>query len=88
MIAGVLLAQLRRQGILLTAVDGRLRVDGPQGALTDDLRRTLAANKTELLGLLACTDCRGPLPPDHRYRCGPCVTAAWQSTYGCKPPVP
>ena len=35
MTAGVLLSQLRRRGIVLTAVDGRLRVDAPGGTRTD-----------------------------------------------------
>ncbi|BAI74310.1 enterobactin synthetase component F (plasmid) [Azospirillum sp. B510] len=47
-----LLSSLDRQGIRLSARDGRLVVDAPAGSLTEELRGQLAARKGDLLTLL------------------------------------
>ncbi len=44
-----LLVELTRCGISLQAADGLIRYKAPQGALTPDLRRDLAAHKPEIL---------------------------------------
>jgi len=48
-----LIAELREQGIRITAVDGELEVDAPAGALTPELRERIVARKPELLRLLS-----------------------------------
>lgn len=54
MTARELLAELDGAGVLVTlgAGAGRLRVDAPAGALTEELRGTLAEHKAELLELV------------------------------------
>jgi len=81
-----LLASLRRQGFTLSREGAHIRV-APSSALSEQQRMALRAHKAELLRLLSCLDCSGPLPPDHRYRCAPCVEVAWQRTYGYTPPA-
>jgi hypothetical protein len=83
--ADMLLAQLRRRSVMLTVVEGQLRVEAPAAVLTPTDRAALAVNKTELLSLLTCLDCGAALPPDHQYRCVRCVEAAWIHTYGTVP---
>ena len=53
MTAMQLIARLRDKGIRLRAVDGRLEVDAPKGALDDALRAEIVANKPDLLRLLS-----------------------------------
>jgi hypothetical protein len=48
-----LLVALRRRGIDLTVDGERLRVEAPRGALTPELRRTLAEHKPELIAELS-----------------------------------
>lgn len=52
MSAPQLLAELEQRGLSLSVVDGALRVQGPKGLLTDELRQQLAAGKPELLAHL------------------------------------
>lgn len=52
MTARALLEDLRRQGVLLEADCGRLIVDAPVGAVTDELRSSLVENKRGLIKLL------------------------------------
>jgi len=47
------LSQLRERDIKLSARNGKLRVNAPKGALTEELKRELAARKEELLGFLS-----------------------------------
>jgi len=51
--ASALLADLRRQDVILEAEDNRLHVDAPTGVITDELRAALVENKERLLELLA-----------------------------------
>jgi hypothetical protein len=44
-----LLTQLDALGVKIGAVDGKLRVDAPQNALTEAIRAALAEHKTALL---------------------------------------
>ena len=48
-----LLARLRGAGISLSVQDGKIRIRGDRNALTADLQADVAANKAELLQLLA-----------------------------------
>jgi hypothetical protein len=49
-----LLATLHERGVaLLPWVDDRLRVDAPQGVLTDELRQAIRTQKEALLALAA-----------------------------------
>jgi TubC N-terminal docking domain len=52
MTAATLLADLFRQGALVTVVTDRVRVEAPKGVLTPEIRAALAAHKTRLLCLL------------------------------------
>jgi hypothetical protein len=47
-----LLATLRRLDVTLTPWGDRLRVNAPQGVLTDDLSQAIREHKTELLDLM------------------------------------
>jgi len=51
--ASALLADLRRQDVLLEAKGDCLHVDAPTGVMTDELRAVLVENKERLLELLA-----------------------------------
>jgi amino acid adenylation domain-containing protein len=51
--AGQLVARLRSLGVGITATGERLRVTARRGGLTDEIRQAIAAQKTELLELLA-----------------------------------
>ena len=51
--ASALLEDLRRRDVALEAEGGRLHVDAPAGAITDELRAALEENKGRLLELLA-----------------------------------
>ncbi len=46
------LYQISRQGIKLSAEEGKLKINAPKGALTAEIRDLLSQNKTELLQLL------------------------------------
>ena len=48
-----LLSRLAALNVKLTAAGGRLRVEAPAGALTDELRAALAEHKRALLDLLS-----------------------------------
>jgi hypothetical protein len=48
-----LLAHLTGRSVRLEAFEGRIRVDAPAGILTDQDRRSLVEQKTELLALLS-----------------------------------
>lgn len=50
--ATILLDDLRRGGVRLAANGDRLSVDAPKGALTDDVRAAIGAQKADLLTLL------------------------------------
>ena len=49
---GNLLARLETAGIRVSIQGDRLKVDYPQGALTQDIRQTLKDNKKVIIGLL------------------------------------
>jgi amino acid adenylation domain-containing protein len=51
--AVVLLSQLRSLGVAIVVEEGRLRVNAARGQLTSELKSAIAAQKTELLALLA-----------------------------------
>jgi hypothetical protein len=55
---------LLARGVVLTPRQGKLVVDAPAGALSQDDREMLARHKAELLGLLAGGLTPGDLPPD------------------------
>ena len=59
--ATILLNDLRRGGVTLAANGDRLSVDAPKGALTDELRRSIAAHKADLLALLEAEAARDEL---------------------------
>ena len=48
-----LCAQLDANGVKITVVDGKLRIDAPAGALSEGLRAGLVEHKAALLGRLA-----------------------------------
>jgi amino acid adenylation domain-containing protein len=62
MSATQLLIDLRRRGVNLSLVDGRVTVHAPPGALTDELRAALVARRDELAALLAANDAAAPSP--------------------------
>jgi len=47
-----LLTELSQRGVILSAVDDKLRIDAPKGVLTSELRQVLTEQKTAILGLL------------------------------------
>jgi len=53
MTAMELIARLRDKGIRLRAVDGKLEVDAPRGAIDDELRAEIMTHKPDLLRLLS-----------------------------------
>jgi len=53
MTAMKLIARLREQGIRISVRDGGLELDAPKGALSEELREEIVANKPELLRLLS-----------------------------------
>ena len=53
MTAEEMIVDLQRRGVRLSARDGRVRIDAPAGVITPHLRSALAAQKPELLQLLA-----------------------------------
>lgn len=64
--AQMLLRDLSTQGIIVTADDGRLSVDGPDDLVTDDLLIILLERKADLLAALLlklgiCLDCDGAM---------------------------
>ena len=54
--ASMLLADLTRRGIKLSATGERLSVDAPKGVVTDDVRAMLVAHRDSLLQLLSVED--------------------------------
>jgi hypothetical protein len=75
------LTGLRRQGFAVTREGDRIRV-APWSVLTDEQRTTIRRYKADLLPLLSCLDCGGPLPPENQYRCSRCEQAAWIRAFG------
>ncbi len=69
MTAGGWLAVLRARGILVTAVEDRLRVDAPRGILTPEVRRALVARRAEILAALRAAP--APIPPPLPVRADP-----------------
>jgi hypothetical protein len=63
-----LLDHLDRDGIHLEAIEGRLRVDAPIGALTAEIKSALAEHKPQLLRQAPATDQIRPLVPMHSSR--------------------
>lgn len=53
--AALIMERLLDAGIRVALVDGRIRYRAPIGAMTDDLRREIAAVRGELIELLAPT---------------------------------
>ena len=67
MIATDLIASLAAQGIGLSAIAGKLRVEAPADLLTDDLRSALTSHKPELLAVLTgdwCTALQASMQKD------------------------
>ncbi len=68
MTAAALVAELAQTDVRLSIDDGRLAVNGPEGAVTDDVLEKLRRNKPEILKHLAemgrplrfCSDARHP----------------------------
>ena len=52
MIPEELLTELSQRGVILSAVDDKLRIDAPKGVLTSELRQALTEQKRALLALL------------------------------------
>jgi hypothetical protein len=52
MTAGEFLDVLRTRGVVITAEDGFLELDAPEGVLTDELVQEISRHKSELLKLL------------------------------------
>ena len=53
MTAHELLSELRAKGVEVSSSgDGRLVIDAPKGTITEDLRSSLSAHKSELLKIL------------------------------------
>jgi hypothetical protein len=48
-----LIEDLRRRGVVLLAMAGKLRVDAPRGVLTEALRRQLTSHRPEIPAVLA-----------------------------------
>ena len=61
MTAAAVLAEARGRGITLSSRGDRLAFDAPAGAMTPDFRESIAANKGDLLALLAAPPAD---PPD------------------------
>jgi hypothetical protein len=59
-----LVAELRSRGVELSAVGDRLRCEGPDSALTDDVLGELTARRPEILELLADEGAIWPPRPD------------------------
>ncbi|MEE8524255.1 MAG: condensation domain-containing protein, partial [Thermoanaerobaculia bacterium] len=59
--AASLLADLRRQGVMVWAEEDRLRLNAPKGVLTPDLQALLGDHKPELLALLRPAEDPPPL---------------------------
>jgi hypothetical protein len=51
--AAQMISELQRRGVHLSARGGRVCVDAPAGVITPNMRNVLAAQKAELLQLLA-----------------------------------
>lgn len=47
-----LLIELETQGVIVTACDGRIRLDAPRGILTPDVRERIRAWKSEIMDAL------------------------------------
>lgn len=47
-----LLQQVRTKGVLLTIDGDRLRFKGPKGAMTDELKQRIQANREQIIALL------------------------------------
>jgi TubC N-terminal docking domain/HEAT repeats len=64
MTAHELLSELRAKGVEVSSSgDGRLVIDAPKGTITEDLRSSLAAHKTELLEILEKQNIFESAPP-------------------------
>jgi len=78
-----LLALLGRRGMSVATAAGRVRLEGPAGALTPDVLREVAAHKPAILALLtdeACWACGSQawwIPPHGRRVCGVCHPDPW-----------
>ena len=80
MTAADLLATLKTLGATVQAVDGRLRIEAPPGAITPELRAALSEQKPALLELLRpgpqvvplqlkCAGCKGPFMAEPAILC-------------------
>jgi hypothetical protein len=62
------LQDLENRGVVLSPRNGKLKVDAPVGALTDDDRTLLSQHRTELLDLLIDDTAPADLPPEWHQR--------------------
>src|SRR5437879_5446598 len=62
------LAELRARGIAIKAADGRLVIDAPKGAVTNELRSALAEHKPELLHILTADHETAPIASEQESR--------------------
>jgi len=60
--ASALLTALRECGATVAVVNGRLRVEAPRGAVTDEMRRALERHQPELVALVDARDPRRDTP--------------------------
>jgi hypothetical protein len=79
-----LLANLQRLGVVLTARQGRLRVDSPRGAITQALRAELAQNKAELLAFLERRPPVAGPPPWHGQKVAVQDLPAFRARWGLR----
>jgi TubC N-terminal docking domain len=61
--AATLVDTLRAQGWGFTIGGPDLRIRSPRGALTDELRQALKAEKAAIMTILAAEHVRAPMPP-------------------------
>jgi hypothetical protein len=52
-----LITDLRRAGATVTIAGDKLRLEAPQGVLTDEIKRRLATQKAEIVQLLQAETC-------------------------------
>ena len=62
MTASQIITNVRALGGTITAADGRLRIDAPAGAITDDLRNQVRAHKPEIMAMLTTPEPTFTLP--------------------------
>jgi len=90
MTAELILQELTERGVRVWAESGRLKLDVPAGALTEEDKARLTQRKSDLLALLAtCKQCSGAIQADSgdRWRHSWCANGCfdrWEATDGGK----